>query len=98
MNAEQLAKCFHEAYERLAPSFEYETRKASAVPWADVPEKNKRLMIAVCGEIQKAQWHNYISTACHHSLCDQCRLKCKFCETPCLCPCHERSSGQAEKE
>ena len=52
--AEQLAQRFHEAYERLAPSFSYETRKASAKPWAEVPENNKRLMIAVGGEIQAA--------------------------------------------
>ena len=31
----------------LAPTFSYKTRKASAVPWKDVPEQNKRLMIAV---------------------------------------------------
>jgi hypothetical protein len=49
--AEQLAQRFHETYERLAPSFGYETREASAKPWADVPDQNKRLMIAVCGEI-----------------------------------------------
>jgi Restriction alleviation protein Lar len=49
--AEQLAQQFHEAYERLAPSFGYETRKASAKPWAEVPENNRKLMIAVCAEI-----------------------------------------------
>ncbi len=54
MTAEQLAQKFHETYERLAPSFGYETRKASAVPWADVPERNKALMVAVCGEILAA--------------------------------------------
>lgn len=48
---EQLAKRFHETYERLAPSFGYETRKDSAVPWENVPEKNRLLMIAVCAEI-----------------------------------------------
>jgi len=46
-----LAQLFHEAYERLAPSFAYETRKASAVPWEKVPEKNRKLMTAVCDEI-----------------------------------------------
>ncbi len=30
----------------------YKTRKASAVKWEDVPEKNKKLMIAVCTIIQ----------------------------------------------
>jgi Lar family restriction alleviation protein len=53
-DSEQLAQMFHETYERLAPSFGYETRKSSAKPWADVPENNKRLMIAVCREIQAA--------------------------------------------
>jgi hypothetical protein len=48
---EVLARRFHEAYERLAPQFGYETRKASAVPWESVPDQNKRLMIAVCAEL-----------------------------------------------
>lgn len=54
VEAEALAQRFHETYERLAPSFGYETREASAKPWADVPDQNKRLMIAVCGEILAA--------------------------------------------
>lgn len=49
--AEALAQRFHETYERLAPSFGYETREASAKPWADVPQQNRLLMIAVCAEI-----------------------------------------------
>ncbi len=48
MSAEALAQLFHETYERLAPRFSYKTREASAVPWADVPEGNRKLMIAVC--------------------------------------------------
>lgn len=51
MNAEILAQMFHEAYERLAPEHGYDTRKDSAVAWEAVPEANKKLMIAVCGEI-----------------------------------------------
>jgi hypothetical protein len=51
VTAEDLARQFHEAYERLAPSFGYETRPDSAVPWEKVPEKNRRLMTAVCGEV-----------------------------------------------
>ena len=50
-SAEQIARAFHETYERLAPTFGYETRKASAVAWKDVPEPNKGLMIAVAGEV-----------------------------------------------
>jgi hypothetical protein len=44
--AEDIAMWFHATYERLAPELGYTTREASAVPWPDVPEKNRRLMIA----------------------------------------------------
>jgi len=50
-DTERLARAFHEAYERLAPLFGYETRKESAVPWEQVPDNNRALMIAVCTEI-----------------------------------------------
>lgn len=49
--AEELAQSFHAAYERLAPQFGYETREASAKPWGDVPESNRKLMIATVREI-----------------------------------------------
>ena len=48
---ETVAKHFHEAYERLAPDYGYKTREASAVPWEEVPEQNRNLMIAVCREL-----------------------------------------------
>ncbi|KKM92101.1 hypothetical protein LCGC14_1221700 [marine sediment metagenome] len=51
MNSEKLAEQFHESYEELAPAFSYKTRKASAVPWKDVPEQNKKLMIAVSEKV-----------------------------------------------
>ena len=51
---EQMAQAFHEAYEELAPQFGYKTREASAVPWADVPENNKALMIATCERVARA--------------------------------------------
>lgn len=51
MTPEDLAQRFHEAYERLAPDFGYATREASAKPWAQVPEQNRSLMIAVCAEL-----------------------------------------------
>jgi hypothetical protein len=44
---ERIARAFHEAYEQLAPMFGYETREASAKPWAEVPEQNRELMKAV---------------------------------------------------
>jgi hypothetical protein len=51
MNAEELAKFFHDTYERLAPQYQYKTREDSAVPWEDVPADNKALMIATAGEV-----------------------------------------------
>lgn len=41
---ERIARRFHETYEQLAPSLGYRTRTDSAVPWDDVPTKNKTLM------------------------------------------------------
>jgi hypothetical protein len=49
--AEMIAKAFHESYERLAPGHDYETRQASAVPWEEVPEANRNLMVAVAQEL-----------------------------------------------
>jgi len=48
---ESVAKLFHEAYERLAPTFQYETRRATRVRWEDVPAHNKNLMIATAAEV-----------------------------------------------
>ncbi len=48
---EAVAEQFHEAYERLAPSFGYQTNAASAKPWGEVPENNRKLMTAVCAEL-----------------------------------------------
>ncbi len=48
---EQLAKLFHATYERLAPEYGYKTRKESAKPWDEVPDQNKRLMIATCEHV-----------------------------------------------
>jgi hypothetical protein len=51
VDAETLARRFHETYERLAPTFGYTTRPETAVPWEQVPELNRQLMIAVCQEL-----------------------------------------------
>lgn len=48
---EIVAKFFHETYEKLAPDFGYKTRKDSNVDWKDVPDKNKKLMIAVAEKV-----------------------------------------------
>jgi hypothetical protein len=52
--AEKLARSFHQAYERLAPQYGYTTRHASRVPWDRVPERNRRLMVAVAQELLDA--------------------------------------------
>jgi len=49
--AAQIAREFHETYERLAPDFGYRTREESAVPWDEVPSANKVLMKAVAKEL-----------------------------------------------
>lgn len=46
-DSERIAKAFHENYERLASAFSYVTREASAKPWDEVPENNKKLMMSV---------------------------------------------------
>ena len=51
LRAKEIARAFHEAYERLAPEFGYETRVESAVPWEQVPLKNRSLMEAVVTEV-----------------------------------------------
>lgn len=48
---EAVARAFHGAYERLAPGFHYDTRPESAVPWERVPDTNRKLMVAVVGEV-----------------------------------------------
>lgn len=51
VNAEYLARAFHEAYERLAPDHDYQTRSQSAKPWALIPAENRDLMVSVCAEL-----------------------------------------------
>jgi hypothetical protein len=55
VTAEQIAAAFHEAYERLAPDHGYETRRESAVPWEEVPERNRDLMVAVVQDLLDRQ-------------------------------------------
>lgn len=49
VNGKELALKFHEAYERLAPSFGYETR--SDTKQFDPNSNNGKLMAAVCQEV-----------------------------------------------
>jgi len=49
LTAEELARKFHDTYERRAPEFGYETRTETRQFEVDTP--NGRLMIAVCDEV-----------------------------------------------
>ena len=53
----KLAEVFHEAYERLAPQFGYETRPETKQ--FDQNSPNGKLMIAVCEEVL-----DYIDAEC----------------------------------
>lgn len=53
-DTERVAQAFHEAYERLAPLHDYNTRPESAVPWENVPPGNRNLMRAVARELINA--------------------------------------------
>ena len=49
MNGKQLAKLFHDTYERLAHDYGYETRKDTKQFDENTP--NGKLMIATCSDI-----------------------------------------------
>ena len=51
MNAEQLARLFHNTYEELAPVYGWETQLESRTAWEDVPERNKKLMVATAERV-----------------------------------------------
>lgn len=49
---EKVARSFHAHYERLAPEFGYEVRPdVGQRPFADLPENNRRLMVATAGHV-----------------------------------------------
>lgn len=49
--AELIAAEFHGAYEAAAPALGYETREESRVPWEQVPDKNKAVMIETARDL-----------------------------------------------
>ena len=57
MSDEELASLFHSTYEDLAPTYGYETRKESAVPWSEVPEQNRLLMCEVVSRVRSEFTH-----------------------------------------
>lgn len=54
MSPEQLAELFHETYERLAPAFGWKTKKGCNCKFAELPQRNKALMIATCQTVLNA--------------------------------------------
>jgi hypothetical protein len=36
-----------------------------------------------------AAGHEYVSTACFHAQCGDCRRSCKYCDVPCQHVCHQ---------
>lgn len=49
--AEQLARMFHDAYERLAPDYGWKTQTVSRKQWEELPDGLRLLMLSVCEEI-----------------------------------------------
>jgi hypothetical protein len=54
LEAARIAQAFHETYEEWAPRFGYTTREASAVPWSEVPARNRGLMCRTVQELLNA--------------------------------------------
>jgi hypothetical protein len=40
-------------------------------------------------------WPHYLSTACVHGKHESCRFTCKFCDSGCLCKCHEEETDDS---
>jgi hypothetical protein len=80
--AELWAGLFHDAYEELAPKFGYETRRESAVPWSDVPRKNRLLMSAVCERVLTAFSADLLAELSRYrqALTDLAEASLKLCE------------------
>jgi hypothetical protein len=49
--AEDVARAFHEEYERLAPDYGWATQQVSRVDWDDLPENQRALMVHVVSNV-----------------------------------------------
>jgi hypothetical protein len=88
---EDVARMFHEAYERLAPEYGYRTREASAKPWDEVPEQNRALMVATVTEVLAAL-ALHLSPECQHTnACNGCDGTV-VCKGRCWCGCHNEEA------
>lgn len=64
MTPEDWARRFHDTYERLAPSYGYETREDTKAFELESP--NGLLMVAVCGEVVRAAEAAALRRAAEH--------------------------------
>jgi hypothetical protein len=48
---EAVAEHYHEQYEKLAPEFGWKTQVASRKKWPEVPEPNRKLMVAAATKL-----------------------------------------------
>lgn len=46
----------------------------------------RRILIAL---LRWGGGHLYYGTYCHHDNHGACKLVCKTCSSPCICPCHQ---------
>ena len=47
-------------------------------------------------QVHDPLFHRYLSTACLHGEHDQCRLRCKVCDRPCVCEHHGKGGDNDE--
>ena len=73
VDGEAIARHFHDTYERLAPSFGYETRPDTKA--FDPTSANGRLMIAVCSEIAATWNHRPAATTLEALSAENARLR-----------------------
>lgn len=51
LKSEDIARVFHEAYERLAPDYAWDTNDSTRVPFDELPSENRELMIHTVSEV-----------------------------------------------
>lgn len=50
-NSEELAKFFHDEYDKLAPRYGWRTQISTQVTFDQLPDNNRALMVAVCEQV-----------------------------------------------
>jgi hypothetical protein len=60
------------------------------------PQAELKALLAAPDPAEDA--HDYLSTACRHDQCSQCRRTCKFCVALCRCGCHAAAPALDEDD